>query len=73
MEGSGIAGGDIGADDESGLVALLRKGDAVAFRALVERNHASMLRVAGTFVSDRSTAEEVVQEKIGRASCRERM
>ena len=53
---------DIGADDESGLVALLRKGDAVAFRALVERNHASMLRVAGTFVSDRSTAEEVVQE-----------
>jgi RNA polymerase sigma-70 factor (ECF subfamily) len=44
------------------IVAALRAGDEDAFAALVDANHASMLRVAMQHVSSRAVAEEVVQE-----------
>jgi RNA polymerase sigma-70 factor (ECF subfamily) len=43
-------------------LAALRAGNEAAFRELVERYHGSMVRVAQMFVSNRSVAEEVVQE-----------
>jgi RNA polymerase sigma-70 factor, ECF subfamily len=48
--------------DESALVARLRAGDEVAFGVLVSRYYGSLLRFAMSFVSERATAEEVVQE-----------
>jgi RNA polymerase sigma-70 factor (ECF subfamily) len=48
-------------EDERVIERLLAKDEA-AFRALVERYHGSLLRVARAFVSDHATAEEVVQE-----------
>ena len=47
---------------DAALVAALRRGDEAAFRALVERYHAAMVRLALSFVSTRATAEEVAQE-----------
>lgn len=47
-------------DDE--LCARLRTGDERAFRELVLRHHAAMVRFAMAFVRTKSTAEEVVQE-----------
>jgi RNA polymerase sigma-70 factor (ECF subfamily) len=44
------------------LARALRNGDEKAFGELVERYHSSLLRVAMTYVKDRSVAEEVVQE-----------
>jgi RNA polymerase sigma-70 factor (ECF subfamily) len=43
-------------------VAALRAGDEAAFLALVNRHHASMVRVASAYVGSRSIAEECVQE-----------
>jgi RNA polymerase sigma-70 factor, ECF subfamily len=43
-------------------LAALRKGDERAFVALVDRYHASMLRVALSYVPSREAAEDVVQE-----------
>ena len=48
--------------DESALVTRLRVGDEEAFAVLVSRYHGSLLRFAMTFISERSAAEEVVQE-----------
>lgn len=48
--------------DEPGLLAALRGGEESAFASLVERYHGSLVRVAMAYVSDRSVAEEVVQE-----------
>ena len=48
--------------DATELLARLRAGDEVAFERLVARHHATMLAVAQTYVRDRATAEEVVQE-----------
>jgi RNA polymerase sigma-70 factor, ECF subfamily len=50
------------ADPDVALLARLRAGDEQAFRALVQRYHASMLRVARLHVRDAQAAEEVVQE-----------
>ncbi len=47
-------------DDE--LIAGLQAGNEQAFAELVDRYHASMLRVASTFVPSRAVAEEVVQD-----------
>jgi RNA polymerase sigma-70 factor (ECF subfamily) len=44
------------------LLARLRSGDERAFADLVDRYHASMVRVASTFVPSRAVAEEVVQD-----------
>jgi RNA polymerase sigma-70 factor (ECF subfamily) len=49
-------------DDDADLVARLRAGDEAAFVILVERFHAPLLRLAGTFVPNRAVAEEVVQD-----------
>lgn len=48
--------------DEEQLIAALRAGDERAFAALVDRYHASMVRVACTFVPSRAVAEEVAQD-----------
>jgi RNA polymerase sigma-70 factor (ECF subfamily) len=48
--------------DEAALVGRLRQGDAEAFRELVRRHHASMLRVAASFVPSAADAEDVVQD-----------
>jgi len=47
---------------EAGLVAQLIAGDEEAFRTLVERYHGALIRLALSFVAERSAAEEVVQE-----------
>lgn len=49
-------------DPEAELLARLRCGDEQAFRTLVERYNATLLRVARLHVRDRQAAEEVVQE-----------
>jgi RNA polymerase sigma-70 factor (ECF subfamily) len=47
---------------EEELVDRLRKRDEDAFAVLVERYHMPMVRLALTFVPNRSVAEEVVQD-----------
>ncbi len=49
-------------DEDEELVARMRAGDEEAFVSLVARHHASMLRLANSFVSSRAVAEEVVQD-----------
>jgi RNA polymerase sigma-70 factor, ECF subfamily len=49
-------------DEDADLVARLRGGDEGAFVQLVARHHASMLRLAISFVSNGAIAEEVVQD-----------
>jgi RNA polymerase sigma-70 factor (ECF subfamily) len=48
--------------DEAVLVERLRAGDQAAFSELVRRHGGALLRLARTFVKDRSVAEEVVQD-----------
>jgi RNA polymerase sigma-70 factor (ECF subfamily) len=47
---------------EEEVIERLRRGDDEAFAALVERYHLPMVRLALTFVPNRSVAEEVVQD-----------
>jgi len=49
-------------DRDGELVERLRAGDQDAFVALVARHNASMTRLAGSLVSNRAVAEEVVQD-----------
>ena len=49
-------------EGESALLEGLRRGDESAFLGLVDRYSTSMLRLALTYVRNRQTAEEVVQE-----------
>lgn len=51
-----------GFDEDEELVARLRAGEEQAFVTLVARHHASMLRLANSFVSSAAVAEEVVQD-----------
>ena len=44
------------------LIAALRAGDETAFAELVERFHASLVRIARLYVSSHAVAEEVAQE-----------
>lgn len=48
--------------DDHALVTALRNGDEATFAALVTRYHASLRRVARTFVSSDASADEVVQD-----------
>jgi RNA polymerase sigma-70 factor (ECF subfamily) len=48
--------------EEGDLLTRLRAGDEVAFRALVETHHGTMIAVARTYVRTRAVAEEVAQE-----------
>ena len=48
--------------DDAHILERLKAGDEEAFEALVDRHYAAMIRLAETFVSDKSTAEELVQE-----------
>jgi len=56
------AGDAAPAGDDARLVAALRAGDEAAFLALVERYHATLVRMATLYVADRAMAEEVAQE-----------
>jgi RNA polymerase sigma-70 factor (ECF subfamily) len=47
---------------ERDLVARLRGGDEQAFGELIDRYHASMIRLARIFVDSEASAEEIVQE-----------
>ncbi len=48
--------------EELRLLERLRQGDEAAFALLVDRHHNALIRLAMAHVSDRSIAEEVVQE-----------
>jgi RNA polymerase sigma-70 factor, ECF subfamily len=48
--------------DELQLIGALRRRDEAAFAALVDRYHASLVRLAQMYVADRAAAEEVAQE-----------
>jgi RNA polymerase sigma-70 factor (ECF subfamily) len=48
--------------DDDALVLALRNGDEGAFTTLIERYHASMVRLATLYVPNSAVAEEVVQE-----------
>ena len=48
--------------DESQLLAALRRGDAEAFAALVDRHHAGLVRLAAVWASNHDVAEDVVQD-----------
>jgi RNA polymerase sigma-70 factor, ECF subfamily len=56
-----LDGGDRWADDAP-VVEALRRGDEQAFMDLVRAHGAAMLRLAQSYVRDRSVAEEVVQD-----------
>ena len=47
---------------EAELVERLRAGDEAAFATLVREHHASLVRLAATFVGSTAVAEEVAQE-----------
>jgi len=48
--------------DEMALVQALRRGDEKAFASLVQRYHASLLRLAMSYVATREQAEDAVAE-----------
>jgi RNA polymerase sigma-70 factor (ECF subfamily) len=48
--------------EEITLLEALRAGDGEAFGALIDRYHASLLRVAMSYVATREAAEDAVQE-----------
>jgi len=48
--------------DDAALVKRLLAGDEAAFNGLVEQYHGRLIRLALLFVSDRASAEEVVQD-----------
>ena len=52
----------VAAPDDTRLHRALLAGDEEAFRSVVDRYHGSLVRLAMTFVRDRSVAEEVAQE-----------
>src|SRR6516164_1907942 len=48
--------------EDIGEVQALRRGSEDAFRALAQRHHDTLMRVARTWVRDPAVAEEVVQQ-----------
>lgn len=55
-------GGSVVGADDAAFVAALRRGDELAFAALLERYHNALVRLALAYVADRAVAEEVAQE-----------
>ncbi len=53
---------DAASGDERDLLERLRAGEHAAFVALVTRHGGALIRLATTFVRDRSMAEEIVQD-----------
>jgi RNA polymerase sigma-70 factor (ECF subfamily) len=49
-------------NEAEALLAQARAGDERAFAALVDQNHAALVRVARAFVSTRAEAEDVAQD-----------
>jgi RNA polymerase sigma-70 factor (ECF subfamily) len=49
-------------EDESAMIAALRRGDEAVFAAVVDRHTPAMLMVARGYVPSQEIAEEVVQE-----------
>ncbi|HEV7535955.1 MAG TPA: sigma-70 family RNA polymerase sigma factor [Acidimicrobiia bacterium] len=49
-------------DEDAALVEALRRGDEKAFATLIDRYHASLLRLAMSYVATKEQAEDVVQE-----------
>jgi RNA polymerase sigma-70 factor (ECF subfamily) len=52
---------------EHTMLAALRAGDEAAFISLVERYHASLVRLAASFVGSTAVAEDVTQETWAKA------
>jgi RNA polymerase sigma-70 factor (ECF subfamily) len=48
--------------DDPGFLARLRQGDPAAYRILVRRFHASLVRFAAAIIGSHAQAEEVVQD-----------
>lgn len=48
--------------DDPGFLARLRQGDSIAYRLLVRRFHASLVRFATSIIGSHAQAEEVVQD-----------
>jgi RNA polymerase sigma-70 factor (ECF subfamily) len=48
--------------DDPALLARIGQGDESAFTELVTRHHPSVVRVAGYYVADHATAEDVAQD-----------
>lgn len=48
--------------DDPGFLARLREGDSAAYRLLVRRFHASLVRFAASIIGSHAQAEEVVQD-----------
>ena len=48
--------------DDPAFLARLRNGDPLAYRALVRRFHASLVRLAASIIGSQAQAEEVVQD-----------
>jgi RNA polymerase sigma-70 factor (ECF subfamily) len=48
--------------DDPAFLARLRQGDDAAYRALIQRFHASLTSVAAAIIGSRAQAEEVVQD-----------
>lgn len=48
--------------EEIAVIAALRAGDGDAFGSLIDRYHASLVRLAMSYVATREAAEDVVQE-----------
>lgn len=59
---SAALGGGTGAQDERRLVEALRRGEESAFRTVVDRYGASMLRASRLYAPNREAAEEIVQD-----------
>lgn len=48
--------------DDPRFLARLRQGDAAAYRLLVRRFHASLVRFAASIIGSHAQVEEVVQD-----------
>ncbi len=51
-------------DDEAHWIARARRGDAIAFRHLVDANAGALFRVCARITGDRTLAEDAVQEAL---------